>query len=198
MNRQCHGCGSVITKSLVYYPKNGNLQKGFCSFCSSWNYFEVDGSYKDPPHTDVVVKQINNEEMKKSVENYSFCDECIRNQTIVMQIMANYLPEEDDPEYQRLLLNSIDYKKDLESRYPLVCSRCAPNVNRKLLKVNKRLWSLISANADPKTIASVRKIPFKYLLVAIVVFFGVALFFDWVKLSKRVNDTIIVIFYAHV
>lgn len=202
MTKDCFGCGSTLEKSLVYYPKNGNLHKGFCDFCNSWNYFHEDGSCKDPPLNE-VLKVDDHKGFISGITKYvesvkpSFCDECISNQTIVMQIMANYLPEENDPDYQILLNNSSNYKKDLESRYPLVCSRCAPSVERKLLKVNKRLWSMVKANSDPKTIATAKRYlpsPSIGIALVLVLCLCLGLYCEWLRLSKRTSDSLIVRF----
>jgi hypothetical protein len=201
MAKECHGCGAILKKALEYYPHNGNLQKGYCDFCNSWSFFDLNGFYKDPP-SKIVMNSFSSQALTSSLKNLnastastdsSFCNECIRNQTIVMQIMANYLPQEEDSDFEILSRNSSKYKKDLESRYPLVCNNCLPNVERKLLKVNKRLWSMVKKNADPKTVASVGRLVSPQT-AGVGLVFGVALglFYDLFKFSKFVNDCIIV------
>jgi hypothetical protein len=61
-----------------------------------------------------------------------------------------------DPNYQALLETLPDYKASLETRYPLVCERCMPLVEEKLLKKehmarSKALGGWLNANARQGT-----------------------------------------------
>ena len=191
---RCHGCGSILSKSLLYYPINGKLHKAFCEDCSCWSWFDQQGFYKDPPLTEILNGMQSKPHSKnfKSISDNSFCEECSRNQTIVMQIMASYLPDETDSEYDHLLKNYNNYKKELETRYPLVCCKCAPFVQRKLLQVNKKLWSMVKANTDPKTITASKPKSSYFFVLVVVLALATCLFYDWIRLSKRVSDCIII------
>jgi hypothetical protein len=57
-----------------------------------------------------------------------FCGECQRNQTLMRNLLAEYLPDEDDPEYEKFEAAYDDYKNELEERYPQVCQDCLPRV----------------------------------------------------------------------
>ena len=57
-----------------------------------------------------------------------FCGACQRNQTLLTNILAEYLPDEDDPKYEAFLASYDAYKKELEDRYPQVCATCLPRV----------------------------------------------------------------------
>jgi hypothetical protein len=61
-----------------------------------------------------------------------FCADCQRNQIIVAQIAADYLPDEDDPEYARLEADWDRYRAELEGRYPQVCKHCKERVEGQL------------------------------------------------------------------
>lgn len=57
-----------------------------------------------------------------------FCNTCQRNQLLLNKTLAEYLPDEDDPEYEKYA-NSLDaYRDELEDRYPQVCQDCLPRV----------------------------------------------------------------------
>jgi hypothetical protein len=58
-----------------------------------------------------------------------FCDTCQRNQTLVQNLVAEYLPDEDDPEYARYEAHFDAYRAELEGRYPQVCKDCEDRVN---------------------------------------------------------------------
>lgn len=61
-----------------------------------------------------------------------FCATCLRNQTIMRNVLAEYLPDEDDPEYEKHEAAYDEYKLELEQRYPQVCSTCEPRVQAQI------------------------------------------------------------------
>ncbi|CAO2658705.1 Nn.00g064280.m01.CDS01 [Neocucurbitaria sp. VM-36] len=61
-----------------------------------------------------------------------FCDTCQRNQTLLSNLLAAYLPDEDDPEYEKFEAAYDDYKAEVEERYPQVCQDCLPRVQNQI------------------------------------------------------------------
>lgn len=61
-----------------------------------------------------------------------FCDTCQRNQTIVNKAMAEYIPDEDDPDYDRHVATANAYRAELETRYPQVCEKCIGQVHDRI------------------------------------------------------------------
>ena len=57
-----------------------------------------------------------------------FCDTCQRNQTLLTNILAEYLPDEDHPQFEQFVASYDAYKSELEERYPQVCQTCLPRV----------------------------------------------------------------------
>ncbi|KAJ9476386.1 Ima1_N domain-containing protein [Pseudozyma hubeiensis] len=59
-------------------------------------------------------------------------------------MLADYLPSEDDPEYEEKLRMLPEYEASLASRYPPVCSDCAPRVQERITERDQfaRSWSL--------------------------------------------------------
>lgn len=59
-------------------------------------------------------------------------------------MLADYLPSEDDPEYQQKLQLLPEYEASIASRYPPVCSDCAPRVEERITERDQfaRSWSL--------------------------------------------------------
>lgn len=58
-----------------------------------------------------------------------FCDTCQRNQTLLQNLIAEYLPDEDDPEYAKYEAAFDEYRAEVEERYPQVCKDCEVRVN---------------------------------------------------------------------
>ncbi|PVF94500.1 hypothetical protein CPB86DRAFT_788989 [Serendipita vermifera] len=90
-----------------------------------------------------------------SIEQSIFCHECTVNQTLVTNMLANYLPLPSDPNYEALLATLPEYRASLETRYPIVCERCAPLVEEKLLKKermakSKALGGWLDANTKQR------------------------------------------------
>lgn len=61
-----------------------------------------------------------------------FCDTCQRNQTLLTNILAEYLPDEDHPRYEEFVASYDAYKNELEERYPQVCQTCLPRVQQQI------------------------------------------------------------------
>lgn len=63
-----------------------------------------------------------------------FCRTCQTNQTLYLNLLSNYLPSEDDPNYESLYAQLPQYRASLDARYPLVCPDCATNVEDEIKK----------------------------------------------------------------
>lgn len=61
-----------------------------------------------------------------------FCPTCLKNQHLVSQAIASYLPPPDAPDYPEYVKAEDEYLKGLEERYPQVCKRCEPRVQERI------------------------------------------------------------------
>ena len=61
-----------------------------------------------------------------------FCSTCLKNQHLVSQALASYLPPPDAPDYAEYEKAEEEYLKGLEERYPQVCKRCEPRVQERI------------------------------------------------------------------
>jgi hypothetical protein len=61
-----------------------------------------------------------------------FCDTCQRNQMLVQNMMAEYIPDDDDPEYNKYVASADSYRTELEQRYPQVCDHCIGPVREQI------------------------------------------------------------------
>ncbi|KAK4687189.1 hypothetical protein P7C73_g2929, partial [Tremellales sp. Uapishka_1] len=70
------------------------------------------------------------------------CERCgcwnIRDETLIMNLLANYLPDDDDPTFPSLHQNLPSYLTSLHSRYPPVCEACRPSVDEALRKADHK------------------------------------------------------------
>nr|XP_018259669.1 uncharacterized protein I303_07737 [Kwoniella dejecticola CBS 10117]OBR81827.1 hypothetical protein I303_07737 [Kwoniella dejecticola CBS 10117] len=67
-----------------------------------------------------------------------FCHSCLANQTLIMNMLANYLPDDDDFSYPSLYSELPNYLVKLQYRYPPVCRNCQPAVDEALRKSDHR------------------------------------------------------------
>lgn len=65
-------------------------------------------------------------------DNFLFCPTCLKNQHLVSQALASYLPPPDAPDYVEYVKAEDQYLKGLEERYPQVCKRCEPKVQERI------------------------------------------------------------------
>lgn len=61
-----------------------------------------------------------------------FCDTCQRNQMLVQNMMAEYIPDDDDPQYNKYVASADSYRAELEQRYPQVCDSCIGPVREQI------------------------------------------------------------------
>ncbi|KAF9425863.1 hypothetical protein BGZ94_007160, partial [Podila epigama] len=95
--------------------------------------------------------------------NGVFCDQCNGHQRVVYQLLSNYIPGEDEEGYQRYYDSAESYRRQLEQRYPLACSKCLDKVQRVLSKQGYKLKSnvlnMALNNSVVNTIGRTRKYP---------------------------------------
>lgn len=79
-----------------------------------------------------------------SKDRFNFCHTCQTNQVLTLNMLADYLPSEDDPEYQQKLQQLPAYEASIATRYPAVCADCAPKVHERISERDQfaRSWSL--------------------------------------------------------
>ncbi|KAG0019764.1 hypothetical protein BGZ80_005305 [Entomortierella chlamydospora] len=77
----------------------------------------------------------------KPVENDFFCEICNGHQRVVYQLLSNYIPDEEDENYDAYYENADTYKRQLEERYPMACAKCMEKVQKELAQQNYRIKS---------------------------------------------------------
>ncbi|KAF9400464.1 hypothetical protein BGX21_004240 [Mortierella sp. AD011] len=77
----------------------------------------------------------------KPVENDFFCEMCNGHQRVVYQLLSNYIPDEEDENYDAYYENADTYKRQLEERYPMACAKCMEKVQKELAQQNYRIKS---------------------------------------------------------
>ncbi|KAI7816739.1 Ima1 N-terminal domain-containing protein [Gamsiella multidivaricata] len=70
-----------------------------------------------------------------------FCEMCNGHQRIVYQLLSNYIPDEEDENYETYYGNADTYRRQLEERYPLACANCLDKVHKELAQQNYRIKS---------------------------------------------------------
>ncbi|KAH9486593.1 Integral inner nuclear membrane protein ima1 [Psilocybe cubensis] len=63
-----------------------------------------------------------------------FCHSCQTNQMLLINLLSNYLPDEESTEYQSRLEMLPAYRESLHARYPPVCDACLPQVEEEIHK----------------------------------------------------------------
>lgn len=63
-----------------------------------------------------------------------FCHTCQTNQTLLVNLLSNYLPAPDDPSYKSRVAALSTYTASLQLRYPPVCAECRPAVEEEIAR----------------------------------------------------------------
>ncbi|KAK5015655.1 hypothetical protein LTR16_003558, partial [Cryomyces antarcticus] len=61
-----------------------------------------------------------------------FCNTCIKNQHLLTQTLASYLPATTHSDYETFEAAYPHYRKSLEQRYPQICANCAPKAEDRI------------------------------------------------------------------
>ncbi|KAK7181510.1 hypothetical protein DPSP01_008909 [Paraphaeosphaeria sporulosa] len=128
---RCHGCGEASPNE-----RSGVARAWVCPYCEAVNHVDERGQITDPPveltaQTQPLYTQRSRsgtpDIMHPPVES-PFCERCEKNQLIVNRSLAEYLPDEDDPQYAKYDKALPQYQAQLEERYPPVCENCIERV----------------------------------------------------------------------
>ncbi|KAI5250418.1 hypothetical protein E4T43_00195 [Aureobasidium subglaciale] len=125
------------------HVKDGRTRQFACTSCDATNHLDSNGDITDPPATPSSRQNTSfahppprpTSPVQPESTNL-FCKTCLKNQQMVANLLAEYLPAEDDPQYLKYEAEYPQYRKSLERRYPQVCPRCAPKVEQHLKRTN--------------------------------------------------------------
>ncbi|KAF1849889.1 uncharacterized protein K460DRAFT_326198 [Cucurbitaria berberidis CBS 394.84] len=129
---RCHYCNVQSRDAVSHIPKTYS-----CPHCDAVNHFDERGNITDPPVDQIATAPSTSFQYLRSRSpspvmsapgDELFCDTCQRNQTLLTNLLAAYLPDEEDPEYEKFEAAYDDYKTEVEERYPQVCQNCLPRV----------------------------------------------------------------------
>ncbi|KAI0008406.1 Ima1 N-terminal domain-containing protein [Xylariaceae sp. FL0662B] len=127
-------------------------QKSFvCSICDATNWLDEHGDITDPPSATSSIDRIQVQYAvprsagvrspspllppdRTSSEEPVFCTTCLRNQHMLTSSLAQFEWPDDvsSAEYAVRERKYFALRKDLEKRYPQMCNKCMPKVEKKL------------------------------------------------------------------
>ncbi|KAF2635930.1 hypothetical protein P280DRAFT_410697 [Massarina eburnea CBS 473.64] len=142
-NLRCHYCNATTRNEHGGIPK-----KWLCRNCDAVNYLDERGNITDPPFEETStaappLKYVRSRSPTPPMApaSYStafsasealFCDTCQRNQLLLNKTLAEYIPEEADPQYAKYVETADEYRAELEERYPQVCESCIDRVQERI------------------------------------------------------------------
>ncbi|PBL01191.1 hypothetical protein ARMGADRAFT_415350 [Armillaria gallica] len=137
---QCFFCNTPT--ALPKDPRNFR-----CNNCGCWNRYDATGEIlsSEPAMHDESLNlrsfskraSPNKERLPTMYGKGPFCHTCQTNQMLLMNLLSNYLPDPDNPEYERRVEMLPEYKESLHIRYPPVCANCLPSVEDEIQTKNK-------------------------------------------------------------
>ncbi|KAF2692101.1 hypothetical protein K458DRAFT_325951 [Lentithecium fluviatile CBS 122367] len=129
---RCHYCNACSRNDQAGIPRTW-----MCPYCEAVNHLDDRGEITDPPAEAISTappppkyarSRSPTPVMFTAPAEPLFCETCQRNQMLLNKTLAEYIPDEDDPEYEKYA-NSVDeYRAELEERYPQVCENCIDRV----------------------------------------------------------------------
>ncbi|KAF8807741.1 hypothetical protein BYT27DRAFT_7165839 [Phlegmacium glaucopus] len=130
-NIQCFFCQSPT--ALHINPRNFK-----CTSCGCWNRYDNQGEIiSDEPA--MHEEHLNSKSFAKRASpskdrlptmygSGPFCHSCQTNQMLIVNLLSNYLPSQESPEYESRVQMLPAYRESLHVRYPPVCESCLPQV----------------------------------------------------------------------
>ncbi|KAF9527792.1 Ima1 N-terminal domain-containing protein [Crepidotus variabilis] len=122
--------------SPVPFPVNVRNFK--CPSCNCWNRYDERGEIiSDEPamHEERLNSKAfakrgapSKDRLPNIYGTGPFCHSCQTNQMLLVNLLSNYLPEPDSPEYESRVEMLPAYRESLQERYPPVCETCMPLV----------------------------------------------------------------------
>lgn len=159
----CHFCGARSA-----YAKGSGIPEFQCTTCEAHNFLDPKGSILDTPYS--AAAPAAHDKKQKLFESFTrdpasdparghqahqvFCNTCLHNQQVYNESLANYLPDEDHPQYAEYEEALPRWKKALEERYPQICVACAPKAQ---LKINRADYYSVTDNLNKTHIKANRR-----------------------------------------
>jgi phage FluMu protein Com len=150
----CHFCGARSA-----HAKGSGIPEFQCASCEAINFLDAQGNILDTPLA--AAAPATHEPKQKLFESFTrdpaadparghqmqqvFCNTCLHNQQCYNDTLANYLPDEEHPQYAEYEASLPAYKKSLEERYPQICVTCAPKAQ---LKINRADYYSVTDNLN--------------------------------------------------
>ncbi|KAH7885929.1 Ima1 N-terminal domain-containing protein [Phlebopus sp. FC_14] len=117
-----------------------------CPQCSCWNRYDANGEImSDEPAMHDENLNAKSFAKRASPNKYrlpsaygkgQFCHTCQTNQMLLVNLLSNYLPSPQHPDYAKRLEQLPTYRDSLHIRYPPVCSSCLPAVEDEIQRKN--------------------------------------------------------------
>ncbi|KAI6162079.1 Ima1 N-terminal domain-containing protein [Pisolithus thermaeus] len=117
----CFFCQSRVTPN--------DLRSFRCPQCNCWNRYDANGEIMsdEPAMHDETLNATSNR-FPSTYATGQFCHTCQTNQMLLVNLLSNYLPHPQHPDYARRLEQLPAYRESLHIRYPQVCAQCSPAV----------------------------------------------------------------------
>lgn len=113
-----------------------------CSCCGCWNRYDDEGvilsSESSMYHEELNRKSFakraspSKDRLPTTFSKSPFCHSCQTNQMLLVNMLSNYLPEPDAPEYENRVQTLPEYRESLYRRYPICCDSCATLVDSEI------------------------------------------------------------------
>ncbi|KAK3314652.1 Ima1 N-terminal domain-containing protein [Apodospora peruviana] len=129
----CFYCGRKT--STQYDPRVRHFD---CPNCDATNYLDENGEITDPPVATENEATPRKYAVPRAISPPSspsgaiFCATCLKNQHLLSSVLAQYLPEPDDPDYAERERDLYRFRKQQEKLYPQICADCEPRVRERL------------------------------------------------------------------
>ncbi|KAK1836132.1 Ima1 N-terminal domain-containing protein [Podospora conica] len=164
----CFYCGRRTST-----PFDTTTRRFDCTHCEATNFLDENGQITDPPvatdreaTTPAKFAVLRPRPPPSSPSTEVFCKTCLKNQHLLRSILAQYLPDPDDPDYEAREKHYFAFRRHQEELYPQLCDDCEPRVLKRLeqaaytAKTDALRRTIEKSMATRKKITSPRRLSF--------------------------------------
>ncbi|KAG1177444.1 hypothetical protein G6F70_002479 [Rhizopus microsporus] len=141
--------------SYITLGKRETQEYWLCAFCGSENARSQSGEVIDPPPLvpENKLQRFANfieENPTPNKSKYSLCNDCQEKQLLKLNLLRDYIPDENDPEYKKKCKTAAAFKESLDKQYE-ICESCQKMLQQlkaedASLFMSKRLELLLEDN----------------------------------------------------
>ncbi|OBZ85645.1 Integral inner nuclear membrane protein ima1 [Choanephora cucurbitarum] len=129
-------CWFCNSDSYLLPGSKNTVDHWYCHLCENTNATDSNGEILDPSIIEInrsrtdfyaTPKTHTSTNRRTASTGNSLCESCQNKQGLIYHLLSEYIPDENDPDYQFKCDNAHNYEKELHRRHP-ICDDCQQKI----------------------------------------------------------------------